>query len=71
MLGATVQLYPANVLVTDPNMHLGRFEGVFLSVNHEAKLPLYSHGRHTTSPRSGDLRQAVAMHQVYHFTTHP
>ena len=31
-------------------MDVGRFEGVFPGVYHEAKLPLYRHRRHSTSP---------------------
>ena len=42
-VGTAVRLYPANVLIADPNMHVGRFESVYPDVYHEVKLPLYRH----------------------------
>ncbi len=68
--GAPVQLYPAHVLVINPNMHVGRFEGVFPGVDHEAKLPPLTPRLAFHVPRQGNTRQDSSVDKAYHSTTH-
>ena len=52
-VGPTVQLNAAHVLVANPDVHVGRFESVLSSVDHEAELPPHRYGRHSKSLKQG------------------
>ena len=55
-IGSTVELYPAHILVAEPDMNVRRFEGVLSGVHDKAEVPLCRNRRHP------ELSLSIASH---------
>ena len=46
-VGATVEFDTANVLISNPHVYMGWFEGILSSIDHKLKLPFKSYCRYS------------------------
>ena len=68
LVGPTVQLNAAHILVSDPNMHVTRLEPVLSGVDDKTELTLYRHGGHTMVLEQGSAQCTCAVSTKYHLT---